>query len=345
MQALGIDIGGSGIKGARVDLEKGELTGERLRFDTPQPATPQAVADVVAQLVKQMSWSGPIGCTFPAVVRHGVTMTAANVDKSWIGTNAQALFEQMTGLPVRLLNDADAAGLAEMTYGAGKERTGTVILLTFGTGIGSAIFLDGKLLPNSEFGHVPMPMRGIIGEHYCSARVRKEQDLKWEVWTKRVNHYLELLDLLLSPDLFIVGGGISKKYEKFLPLLKTRARDYPGATAQRRRHHRRGHGRARSGGLTSRLSARNLDQSQSENTCATFPESARFRECQTQSHLANDIDVHDPTSGAMLTAPTTMKTAMSALATRHSPLATRYFHIKTATAARSPRTTPRRHRR
>jgi polyphosphate glucokinase len=151
-------------------------------------------------------------------------MTAANVDKSWIGADAAGLFAQATGRKVRVLNDADAAGIAEMTFGAGRGRQqGLVMVLTFGTGIGSAIFLDGKLLPNSEFGHLPMPMRGIIAEHYCSERIRKEEDLKWSEWAVRANHYLALLELLLSPDLFIIGGGISKKAEKWLPLLKTRA--------------------------------------------------------------------------------------------------------------------------
>jgi polyphosphate glucokinase len=224
MQGLGIDIGGSGIKGAIVDLDKGEVIGNRHRIETPQPSTPQAVAIVVNEIVRHFAWEGPIGCTFPAIVRHGVTMTAANVDKSWIGFDAAGLFRQATGRKVAVLNDADAAGIAEMTFGAGKGReNGVVIVLTFGTGIGSAIFLDGKLLPNTEFGHVPMPMKGLVAEHYCSERIRKEQDLKWSEWATRTNHYLELLDLLFSPDMFVIGGGISKKSEKWLSMLKTRA--------------------------------------------------------------------------------------------------------------------------
>jgi polyphosphate glucokinase len=224
MQGLGIDIGGSGIKGAIVDLDNGDLIGERHRIETPQPSTPQAVAEVVNQIVRHFAWEGPIGCTFPAIVRNGVTMTAANVDKGWIGTDAARLFAETTGRKVRVLNDADAAGIAEMTFGAGRGRNqGLVMVLTFGTGIGSAIFLDGKLLPNSEFGHVPMPMKGIVAEHYCSERIRKEEDLKWGAWATRANHYLALLELLLSPDLFIIGGGISKKADKWLPLLKARA--------------------------------------------------------------------------------------------------------------------------
>ena len=228
MQALGIDIGGSGIKGAIVDLEKGELVSERHRIETPQPSTPEAVTKVVADLARHFAWHGAIGSTFPAIVRNGVTMTAANVDKRWIGANAQGLFAAATGCAVRVLNDADAAGIAEMTYGAGKGRTaGLVMVLTFGTGIGSAIFLDGKLLPNSEFGHLPMPMKGIIAEHYCSERIRKEEDLKWDEWAKRTNNYLQLLELLLSPSLFIIGGGISKKAEKWLTLLKAQAAIVP----------------------------------------------------------------------------------------------------------------------
>jgi polyphosphate glucokinase len=228
MQGLGIDIGGSGIKGAIVDLDKGDLVTERHRIETPQPATPQAVAKVVNEIVQHFKWDAPFGCTFPAIVRHGVTMTAANVDKSWIGCDAAGLFGGATGRKVVVLNDADAAGIAEMTFGAGKGRDrGVVIVLTFGTGIGSAIFLDGKLLPNTEFGHVPMPMKGIHAEHYCSEKARKDADLKWPEWAVRANHYLELMELLFSPDLFIIGGGISKKSEKWLPLLKAQAKIVP----------------------------------------------------------------------------------------------------------------------
>jgi polyphosphate glucokinase len=225
MQIMGIDIGGSGIKGAPVDVMKGELLHERHKLVTPQPATPDAVAAVVAQLVGHFNYQGPIGCTFPAVVQHGVTLTAANVDKSWIGTNAEALFHKVTGMPVRVLNDADAAGVAEMQFGAGKGRKGVVILLTFGTGIGSAIFTDGVLLPNTEFGHVQL--RGKDAEHRAAARLRDEEDLSWKEWGERVNEYLQYMEMLFTPDLFIIGGGVSRKFDKFQKYLSVRAEIVP----------------------------------------------------------------------------------------------------------------------
>jgi len=224
MQILGIDIGGSGIKGRLVDVQSGDLIGERHRIATPQPSTPAAVAVVVDELVRHFNYSGPIGVTFPAIVQRGVTKTAANVDKSWIGAPAHKIFSEATGQPVHVINDADAAGIAEMTFGAGRElQSGIVIMLTFGTGIGSAIFHDRKLLPNTEFGHVPMPMKGLIAEHYCSDRTRQEQELKWGAWGTRVDHYLSLMELLFSPDVFIIGGGVSKKFDKFAPKLRRTA--------------------------------------------------------------------------------------------------------------------------
>ncbi|MCX6046783.1 MAG: ROK family protein [Chloroflexi bacterium] len=223
---MGIDIGGSGIKGAPVDVDKGEFMAERERFDTPQPSTPAAVAEAVKALIKHFNWTGPIGCTFPAVVLHGVTLTAANVDQAWINTDAEALFRQATNCPVRVLNDADAAGIAEMTFGAGKDyKSGVVILLTFGTGIGSAIFTEGVLLPNTEFGHVEL--RGKDAEHRAAARVKTEKDLSWKQWGGRVNAYLQYMEKLFTPDLFIIGGGVSKKFEKFSPYLQTRAQIVP----------------------------------------------------------------------------------------------------------------------
>jgi polyphosphate glucokinase len=221
MQILGIDIGGSGIKGAPVDVEKGALADERYRIPTPQPAVPDAVADVVTQIVRHFEWNGPIGCTFPAVVRHGVTYTAANVDKSWIGTNGGKLLTNKTGCPALLINDADAAGFAEMTFGAGKGQKGVVILLTLGTGIGSAIFTNGQLVPNTEFGH--MDIRGKDAEDRASDRIRKEKDLSWEKWAERVNEFLGQMEMLFSPDLFIIGGGVSKKHQKYFHFLNTQA--------------------------------------------------------------------------------------------------------------------------
>ncbi|MCK6625866.1 MAG: ROK family protein [Anaerolineae bacterium] len=225
MEILGIDIGGSGIKGAPVDIETGTLQAERLRLDTPQPSVPEAVGDTVAEIVRRFNWQGPIGCTFPAVVKHGVTLTAANVDKAWLNFNGQKLFEAKTGCPVLLLNDADAAGIAEMEFGAGKGEAGVVIMLTFGTGIGSAIFVDSRLVPNTEFGH--MEVRGKDAEHRAADRIRTEKDLSWEKWAERVNEFLGRMEALFSPDLFIIGGGVSKKHEKFLPFLKTQARIVP----------------------------------------------------------------------------------------------------------------------
>jgi polyphosphate glucokinase len=225
MQILGIDIGGSGIKGAPVDVETGKLTADRFRIPTPQPSKPEVVADVVAQLVKHFEWSGPIGCTFPAVVKKGVTLSAANVDRTWIGTNAQSLFRRKTHCPVVVLNDADAAGIAEMEFGAGKNKMGVVIILTFGTGIGSAVFYNGVLFPNTEFGH--MEVRGRDAEQRASARVRAEKELSWKKWAERVNEVLNRLEILFTPDLFIIGGGVSKESDEFLPLLETSAKVVP----------------------------------------------------------------------------------------------------------------------
>lgn len=224
---LGIDIGGSGIKGAPVDIETGALLAERIKLDTPQPATPEAVGQVVRELVTQFSWKGPIGCTFPAIVHHGITLSAANVDKSWIGAPAQQILADAVGQPLLLLNDADAAGLAEVTFGAAKGVTGTVIVLTLGTGIGSALIVDGRLVPNTEFGH--LQFKGGVAEKYCSAKIKDEMGLKWKEYSLRLNEYLNHVELLFSPDLIIIGGGISRKHEKFLPELKLRSPVLPAA--------------------------------------------------------------------------------------------------------------------
>lgn len=217
MIVLGIDIGGSGIKGAPVDTETGELTADRCRIPTPQPARPSDVADVVAEVAQEFNWNGPIGITFPAVVRRGIVHTAANVSKTWIGVNGRMLLEQRTGCPVTLLNDADAAGIAEMRFGAGQGQDGVVIIITLGTGIGSAIFVNGHLMPNSELGH--LEREGESWELYAASRARKEEGLKWREWAARVDSYFQRLSDLFSPDLIIAGGGVSKKHKKWLPLL------------------------------------------------------------------------------------------------------------------------------
>jgi polyphosphate glucokinase len=222
-RGFGVDIGGSGIKGGLVDLEVGGLHGERLRIATPQPSTPDAVADAVAEVVGKFGWDGPIGVTLPCVIKNGTAFTAANVDKAWTGTDAATLFAKRLDRNVgdlTVLNDADAAGLAEMRFGTGAGRGGVVVLLTFGTGIGSALFLDGKLVPNTEFGH--LEVGGHDAEKRAAASVKDEHDLSWEEWTHRVSKYLRTLEDLIWPDLVIVGGGVSKKAEKWLPLLEVR---------------------------------------------------------------------------------------------------------------------------
>ena len=215
---LGIDIGGSGIKGNLVDTSTGQLLSERFRMDTPQPSKPEAVADVVRQIVDHFDVTGPFGCTFPAVVKGGVTLSAANVDKSWIGFKARELLTEVSGQPVYLMNDADAAGVGEMAFGAGKERGGVVILLTFGSGIGSAVFVDGALVPNTEFGHLELRGHSPV-EDWAAASVKDEKGLSWSTWAKRVDRFLIYLSQVLSPDLFIVGGGVSRKWDSWGSML------------------------------------------------------------------------------------------------------------------------------
>ncbi|MFG2558914.1 polyphosphate--glucose phosphotransferase [Streptomyces sp. NPDC048496] len=217
MQIFGVDIGGSGIKGAPVDLDRGDLAQERHKVLTPQPATPKDVADSVAEVVGHFGWSGPVGITFPGVVTGGVTRTAANVDKGWIDTDARTLLSNKLGLPVTVLNDADAAGIAEMAFGAGRGRKGTVIMLTFGTGIGSAVFIDGQLVPNTELGH--LELNGHDAEKHASTKAKEDEDLSWHHWAHRVQRYLTHVEMLFSPELFIIGGGVSRKADKFLPLI------------------------------------------------------------------------------------------------------------------------------
>ncbi len=225
---LGVDIGGTGIKAAPVDLSTGTLVADRVKIDTPHPALPAAVAAVVRELTTGFTWTGPVGITFPGVVMDGVIKTAANVDKSWIDTDASKLFGDATGLEVAVINDADAAGLAEMAFGAGVGQPGTVLMLTLGTGIGSALFTAGTLVPNTEFGHIEI--RGKDAEKRASELVREERDLSWGKWAGRVDEYLEHMEQLLSPHLIIIGGGVSRKSDKFLPLLTgLRAQVVPAA--------------------------------------------------------------------------------------------------------------------
>jgi len=218
---FGVDIGGSGVKGAVVDLDTGILVGDRIKILTPQPSTPEAVAKTVAQIVEQAGWSGPVGVTLPSVVTGGVARTAANIDKSWIDTDARALFTQaLGGRQVSVLNDADAAGIAEDRFGAAKDTEGVVVLLTFGTGIGSAVLHNGVLLPNTEFGH--MEVDGKEAEHRAASSVKERNDLSYKQWAKEVSRVLVRFENLLWPDLFIAGGGISRKHEKWIPLLTNR---------------------------------------------------------------------------------------------------------------------------
>jgi polyphosphate glucokinase len=227
---FGIDIGGTGVKGAAVDLSTGELTTDRVRVLTPHPATPEAVVPIAVQLVRDASYSGPVGCAFPAVIKDGKACTAANVDPSWIGTSVSSeMSSQLDGAAVSVLNDADAAGVAEMRFGAGRDVGGVVVMLTVGTGIGSAVFLDGRLVPNTELGHLQVD--GHDAEHRVSETAREKHNLSREDWAKRFNRYLEVLEALLWPDLVIIGGGVSKAPEKFMPLLESKAKIVPATLA------------------------------------------------------------------------------------------------------------------
>jgi polyphosphate glucokinase len=217
VQIFGVDIGGSGIKGAPVDLDSGELAAERYKVATPQPSAPGAVADAVAEVVGHFGWTGAVGMTFPGVVIEGVTHTAANMDKQWIGLDVHALLGGRLGLPVTVLNDADAAGIAEMTFGTGRDRDGTVILLTLGTGIGSAVFTDGHLLRNTELGHLELD--GHDAEKHASSKAKEDEKLSWAHWAHRVQKYLAHVEMLFAPNLFIIGGGVSREADKFLPLI------------------------------------------------------------------------------------------------------------------------------
>lgn len=220
---IGVDIGGSGIKGAPVDLKKGEFADERLRIETPQPSTPDAVADVVAEIVEHFAPAkgAPVGVTVPAVVTRGLVRTAANIDRSWIGTDAERLLTERLERPVVVTNDADAAGIGELEYGAGRGTSGLVMMTTLGTGIGTALINDGVLVPNSELGHLRID--GEDAELTTSSAARENEDLSWEEWAERLQAYYARLEDLLWPDLIIVGGGVAKHADKYLPLLHLRA--------------------------------------------------------------------------------------------------------------------------
>lgn len=224
-EILGIDIGGTGIKGAVVNIYEGKLTQERVRIKTPKPATPDAVASTVQEIVTHFNWKGPVGAGFPAVVKKGKIYTAANIDPSWIGQNGEKLFEAKTKCNFTMLNDADAAGIAEMHFGAGKDHRGMVIMLTLGTGIGCAMFIDKILVPNTELGH--LKIRGKDAERRASDSARERKGYSWKNWAKKINEYLAELDRLLWPDIIIIGGGVSKEWSDFGPRLKARAKIVP----------------------------------------------------------------------------------------------------------------------
>lgn len=210
---LGVDIGASGIKGAVVDVRNGKLLTDRLRLETPQPATPKAVATTFAELIKLHHWSGPVGCGFPAIVKNGYAQSAANIDRAWVGKNIAKLLSKASNCKVKVLNDADAAGVAEIQFGRGAGKKGVVLMLTLGSGIGSALFLDGKLVPNTEFGHVFL--HGKIAERYAANSIRKKMELSWDEWGTRLNDYLRHIERLISPDLIVLGGGVSKRFELY----------------------------------------------------------------------------------------------------------------------------------
>ena len=228
MEILGIDIGGSGIKGAIVDTATGELKSERIRLVTPQPATPEAVAQTLKELVDQIGYKGPIGCGFPARVINGEVLTAANIDKSWINVKVEDLFSKVTGQKVFVANDADVAGLAELTFGAVKDYKGPVLFLTIGTGIGSALFINGQMYPNTEFGHIKF--KGDIAEHYCSDAVREREELGYKEWGERLNKFLEYIAFLTQPDFIVLGGGVSKKFDKYKDKLTLSTKVVPATT-------------------------------------------------------------------------------------------------------------------
>ena len=222
MQILGIDVGGTTIKAALVETSTGALLSEHVRIVTPKPATPQAIGETLKGMAEHFGHQGPIGVGFPAAIQHGIARTAANIDKAFIGLPIAAYFTQLSGRPTHVVNDADAAGLAEMRFGAGKNASGVVLMITIGTGLGTALFTNGQLLPNSELGHILLD-NGVEAERYASESVRVVQKLKWKDWGERFNQYLLTMEQLLWPDRIILGGGVSRQLAKFQPMLTTRA--------------------------------------------------------------------------------------------------------------------------
>ena len=222
-----MDVGGSGIKGAPIDLETGELVAERHKVATPQPATPGSVAEAVAEVVSHFGWQGPVGATFPGVITGGVARTAANLDPSWVGTDVAAAFAEATGEPVVVVNDADAAGLAEVRWGAARDHGGLVLVITFGTGIGTALVHQGRVVPNIELGHIELD--GVDAETRASAAAREREDLGWAEWADRVQRYLRAVESYLWPELIVVGGGVSRRAKKWLPLIEIRTPIVPAA--------------------------------------------------------------------------------------------------------------------
>ena len=220
---LGIDVGASGIKGGVVDINSGQLLNERIRLETPDPATPKAMAETFGELVRRHNWSGLVGCGFPSIIKDGVAYSAANISHEWIGTNVVETLSLACGCPVEVLNDADAAGLAEMQFGLGKGEMGTVLLITIGSGLGSALFVDGQLVPNTELGHIFLKNQKKVAEQYASNNARKREDLSWEEWGIRFNEYLENIERVLNPDLILLGGGTSKRFDKYDSYITVRA--------------------------------------------------------------------------------------------------------------------------
>jgi polyphosphate glucokinase len=222
MEVLGLDVGGSGIKGATVDVVTGKLISERVRIPTPDPSPPHEITEIIHEIVNHFHWSGPVGCGFPAVIHEGKIFTASNIDKKWIGLNARHLFKKKTGCEFLILNDADAAGIAEMEFGAGKNHSGVVFIITVGTGIGTSLFSKRCLVPNTELGH--LTLHEMVAEHYASDAVRKQKELSWKKWSRRFNDYIAEVERLFWPDLIIIGGGVSKKQYKFFHYLESKTK-------------------------------------------------------------------------------------------------------------------------